>query len=72
MADSDCELSENRSLKAISNIFKHLIWAKVIPDCYLAWISENLKQRIWRLRVIPFTPIKCNSVVKSNGVVDVE
>ncbi len=58
-------------LKAVSKIFGVLVWNKIIPPCYCAWIGENLKKQIWQLRAIPFKPIVCSSRIENNGFVDV-
>lgn len=61
----------DHNLEAVSKIFNVMDWGKIIPPCYFSWISKNLKEKNWKLKVIPFMPIICDSKVENNGVVDV-
>jgi len=61
----------DHALQAVSKIFDVMLWRKQIPPCFLTWIRNNLREQIWQLRVIPFSPIICNSKVESNGIQDI-
>jgi hypothetical protein len=72
MVKAERDIETDPALKAVSRIFDVMVWNKIIPPCYLAWISNNLLKQIWQLRVVPFEPMACNSRIESNGLVDVE
>jgi hypothetical protein len=70
MDKAEGDIETDPALKAVSRIFDVMVWNKIIPPCYLAWISNNLLKQIWQLRVVPFEQMACDSRIESNGFVD--
>lgn len=61
----------DNSIQAVGKIFDVMLWRKQIPPCFLTWVRNNFRNKIWQLRVMPYPQILCNSTVQGNGILDV-
>jgi hypothetical protein len=51
-------MSSNHRLEAAKFIF-NVIWAKIVPDCFLEYMIQAIDTHEYDLKVIPFLPIDC-------------